>query len=121
MEVVKEFDCSIISGLRGEQEQNELFRQGLSQKRWPNSKHNFCDSRETSESPEQTAISLAVDAAPYPINWSDKELFVLFGGYVLATGTRLSHPIRWGGDWNRDFRVKDENFRDLGHFELMEV
>jgi peptidoglycan L-alanyl-D-glutamate endopeptidase CwlK len=26
--------------------------------------------------------------------------------------------VRWGGDWDHDGKSKDEQFLDLGHFEL---
>ena len=28
--------------------------------------------------------------------------------------------IRWGGDWNGDFNLKNQNFYDLPHFEVEE-
>ena len=28
--------------------------------------------------------------------------------------------IRWGGDWDMDTQVKDNNFDDLPHFEIKE-
>jgi hypothetical protein len=29
--------------------------------------------------------------------------------------------IRWGGDWNGDWKVKDNHFDDLPHFELIVI
>lgn len=105
-DVVKEFDISIISGRRNEEEQNELFRQGLSQRHWPDSSHNLYP------------LSRAVDIAPYPIDWEDRERFVYMAGYVMGVAVKHNVKLIWGGDWNRNFQVKDEHFRDLGHFEL---
>lgn len=105
-EVIKEFDCSILEGNRNEKRQNELYRSNKSQVQYPNSKHNSLPSN-------------AVDAAPYPIDWSDRERFSYFAGYVKAKAESLGIRIRWGGDWDGDWQVRDNNFDDLAHFELI--
>jgi len=104
-EVVMHFDCAVITGHRGEADQNEAFDDGKSHLRWPNGKHNKSPSR-------------AVDVAPYPINWNDTARFYYFGGYVLGVAQGLGIRIRWGGDWDSDREVKDQTFNDLVHFEL---
>lgn len=83
-EVVKEFDCSVLCGRRTKEEQNRLYDEGRSRARYPQSRHNFCP-------------SLAVDVAPYPIDWNDKERFYYFGGFVKGVASRLGIPVRWGG------------------------
>ena len=55
-EVVKHFDCSVLVGFRGKDEQNSAYKNGYSKVKWPNGKHN-------------SNPSFAVDVAPYPINW----------------------------------------------------
>jgi peptidoglycan L-alanyl-D-glutamate endopeptidase CwlK len=111
-EVVKDFDCTIITGHRDRVTQNRMVEQGKSQVRWPNSRHNS----EPSE---------AVDVAPYPIDWQDRERFHYFAGFVMGTAARLNaegrmtHGLRWGGDWDMDTQVNDNNFDDLVHFELV--
>jgi peptidoglycan LD-endopeptidase CwlK len=104
-EVIKRFDCSILQGHRGEQEQNEKYRIGLSRVQYPNSKHNSSPSR-------------AVDLAPYPIDWNDRERFSYFAGYVLGISSSMEISLRWGGDWNKDTQINNNNFDDLPHFEL---
>jgi peptidoglycan L-alanyl-D-glutamate endopeptidase CwlK len=32
---------------------------------------------------------------------------------------RISHRLRWGGDWDMDTKVSDNDFDDLVHFELV--
>ncbi len=103
--VVEDFDCSIIDGHRGEERQDLYYDSGASQLRWPDSKHN-------------TFPSLAVDAAPYPVNWDDVDRFHLFAGFVLGIASEMGVVVVWGGDWNNDTEVRDERFRDLAHFEL---
>jgi len=104
-EVIKEYDCRILVGHRREEQQNEMFRQGLSKLEWPYSKHNVNP-------------SLAVDVAPYPIDWGNMKRFYHFGGYVQGVARKLDVVIRWGGDWDSDFDLDDQTFMDLVHFEL---
>ena len=103
-EVVKHFDCKVLEGHRSKERQAVLYASGASKVRW--SKHNY-------------KPSLAVDVAPYPINWNDTERFYLFGGYVLGIADMMHVPLRWGGDWDGDKDVHDQNFMDLVHFELL--
>ena len=104
-EVVKNFDCTVIEGHRIKERQNKLFDEGKSKLKYPKGKHNASPSN-------------AVDVAPYPIDWNDRERFTYFAGYVLGVAYRMGVNIRWGGDWDMDTQVKDNNFDDLPHFEL---
>ena len=38
--VIASYDCTILTGYRGEGEQNEAFRQGHSKVKFPDSRHN---------------------------------------------------------------------------------
>ena len=113
--VVKDIDCTVLEGHRGEQAQNEYFKSGASKVQWPDGKHNTYPSR-------------AVDVSPYPIpeNWGDHpdpkviSRFYYFAGYVLATAKALDIKIRWGGDWDGDHQFRDQTFDDLVHFEEAE-
>ena len=104
-EVVKHFDCSVLCGHRGEEEQNKAYKAGNSQKQFPHGKHNKLPSN-------------AVDVAPYPIDWDDRERFQYFAGFVLGTAKQLNINIRYGGDWDGDNDLKDNDFDDLVHFEI---
>ena len=106
-EVVKGFDCTIIEGHRGQKKQDEAYNKGNSKVKFPNGKHN--------KSP-----SLAVDVAPYPIDWRDRDRFEFFAGYVLGIASQMGIKIRWGGDWDMDTKTKDNKFDDLVHFEIKE-
>ncbi len=101
-EVVKGFDCTILEGGRTPERQAELVAQGKSKTK--HSKH---------------IDGLAIDVAPYPIDWKDRERFHYFGGYVLGVASRMGIKLRWGGDWDMDTQVKNNNFDDLVHFELV--
>jgi hypothetical protein len=105
--LIEYFDHTILCGHRDEEAQTEAYESGHSTKPWPESKHNIYP-------------SVAVDAAPYPIDWNDRERFSYFAGQVMATARELGVKLRWGGDWDMDTEVADNGFDDLVHFELAE-
>jgi peptidoglycan L-alanyl-D-glutamate endopeptidase CwlK len=113
-EVVRLFDCSVLEGHRDEDRQTMLFQKGLSQVEWPDGKHN-------------PTPSMAMDIAPYPINWDDEGRFYFFAGYLscvaasLLEAGKITHLVRWGGDWDRDRHMDDQDFNDLCHFELISL
>ena len=100
------FDFTVIWGHRGEAAQIKAFETGHSEKKFGGSKHNVIP-------------SLAVDIAPYPIDWEDRERFIYLGGIVRALAYEMGIPLRWGGDWDSDGHIKDHKLQDLGHFELV--
>ncbi len=103
--VIAHFDHTILCGHRGREQQDKAFRTRRTKVQYPDSKHN-------------SLPSLAVDAAPYPVNWNDRERFHLFAGFVLGTARAMGVDLRWGGDWDQDTEVADNGFDDLPHFEL---
>lgn len=103
--VVEGWDCTIVTGYRGEKAQNAAYKAKRSKLKWPRGRHNALPSR-------------AVDVAPWPLDWHDTPRFYAFGGYVLGVAAVLGIPIRWGGDWDGDRDLKDQKFNDLVHFEL---
>lgn len=109
--VLMNFDHTIIEGHRDEDRQNQLKKEGKSKLGWPKSKHN-------------PYPSMAVDVAPYPIDWKDRERFTYFAGYVQGIARMLynmeltEHLLRWGGDWSNDTILSDNKFDDLVHWEL---
>lgn len=106
-EVIKHWDCQILEGHRGKEAQNKAFREGNSKLQWPKGKHNKLP-------------SLAVDVAPYSIDWKDTQRFIYFAGFVKGVAATLGIKLRYGGDWDSDTQMTDENFRDLVHFEIIE-
>lgn len=111
-EVIKTFDCIILEGFRDEKAQEEAFKAGNTQLHWPNGNHN-------------TLPSYAVDVSPYPVQWNNVSRFYWFAGYVMGIAQKLydegkiTHLIRYGGDWDKDKDITDNNFNDLVHFELV--
>ncbi|MCP4482089.1 MAG: M15 family metallopeptidase [bacterium] len=94
-------DFTIICGHRGKELQNEAFKNGKSKLKYPKSKHNG-------------KPSLAVDIAPYPIDWNDKYRFEMLAMLILKIAQETpmgKYKIQWGGHWYK--------FKDLPHFELV--
>lgn len=97
-EAIKHFDFSIIDGHRDMEAQNKYFNDGVSQVRWPNSKHNSFPSR-------------AVDIVPYPGGFDNpNSTFDRMATYVLQAANDLGVRLDWGGHW--------KNLQDYPHFEL---
>jgi len=110
-EVIRHYNCAVITGRRGKEEQDQAYHEGRSKLEYPHSKHN-------------RKPSWGIDVVPWfsdllHIRWDDREAFYFFGGFVLGTAAKLGIKIRWGGDWDRDKELHDQNFFDLPHFELI--
>lgn len=97
-------DFTVIYGFRNNVIQDQLFREGKSQKRGGQSVHNVWPSE-------------GVDVAPYPIDWEDIDRFIALGGVMMGIARCLNIPLRWGGDWDGDWNFKEERFRDFCHLE----
>lgn len=102
-------DISLISGHRGEEEQNTLFAEGKSTLEYPQSKHN-------------SYPSMAVDLQPYPYPTSERKLWGALG-WIAGNAVRIAREegatLRWGGDWNRNGDLTDQTFDDLFHLEIV--
>lgn len=126
-EVVKSYpyDCSILTGHRGKEEQDKAVAEGRSKTPWPTGNHNAMPSN-------------AVDACPSPYQFPEEEdrKKALAGDkealarYVIATGAlyhmagyimRVSQDqglkTRWGGAWDGKLN-KPGQFMDLDHWEI---
>ena len=93
--VIEHVDCSILEGHRSIERQQELFEAGKSQVR--KGRHNDFP-------------SLAVDVAPYPIDWDDHLRWRDFANFVKGYAASLDIPVEWGGDW--------KSFKDRPHWQL---
>ena len=100
-ELVKIMDVTIIEGLRSEQRQEKLLKEGSTKTKF--SKH---------------ITGKAVDLAPYPIDWNDRDRFHYMGGMIRGIAKQLNVNVRWGGDWDSDGETKDNRFDDLVHVEI---
>lgn len=128
------FECTIVTGHRGEAEQTEHYEAGRSKVPFPNSKHNVEPSLATDAAPYDT-VEKRIPEAALPafykkLSAKDKEAFQVyvkemgqfyfFAGAVQAVANSINVPLRWGGDWDGDGNFEDQTFDDLWHFELIE-
>lgn len=101
-------DISLTCGHRTQKEQNEAFDNNFSKLRWPHGKHNQLP-------------SIAVDLQPYPMPENNFKLAQGLGyivGRMIQMAAADGIELRWGGDWDRDGDVTDQNFDDLFHVEI---
>ena len=89
--VIKCFDFTVLYGYRDKKEQNKAFENGYSTKEYPHSKHNKYP-------------STAIDVAPYPIDWNDRERFTYLAGMIKGIAfemgmvfynSRFSYPFEY--------------------------
>tara|TARA_R110000782_G_scaffold146133_1_gene238869 strand:+ start:882 stop:1322 length:441 start_codon:yes stop_codon:yes gene_type:complete len=119
-EAIKIFDFTVLEGKRTSERQIQLFNTGKSKLDGVTkiSKHQVTKSN---------PYSKAVDLLPYPVNWKDAKRFFFLAGIMkgvalkLLEEGRITHKLRWGGDWDSDNDFKDQSFNDLPHFELMPI
>tara|TARA_Y100000401_G_scaffold30872_1_gene22555 strand:+ start:197 stop:577 length:381 start_codon:yes stop_codon:yes gene_type:complete len=102
-ELIKIMDVTIIEGLRSKQRQEILLKEGKTKTKF--SKH---------------IEGKAVDLAPYPIDWEDRDRFHYMGGMIRGIAKQLNINVRWGGDWDSDGETRDNRFDDLVHVEIRE-
>jgi len=100
------FPYQVAVAHRGEEAQNKAHAEGKSDKEWPDSNHN-------------TIPATAVDLVPDPLDYKDRERFVWMAGLMMGFAFKRGIKLRWGGDFNRNWKIRDEKLQDLTHFELI--
>ena len=105
--LIQIMDVTIIEGVRTPERQAQLVAKGLS--KTLDSKHLV----------QPDGLSHAVDVAPFPIDWNDRERFVHMQGMIKAIAHMLGIKIRSGLDWDMDNDLKEHKFSDSPHFELI--
>ena len=104
-ELIKQYDFCVLEGYRGPAAQQAAFEKGKSRLHFPHSAHNKYP-------------SLAVDIAPYPLDWQDKkrfaELIIRFDTLAncLRQNGRISSEFIYGGYW--------PTLQDWPHIEIKE-
>lgn len=114
-EVIKEVDITILYGHRTIEEQKKLYAFGRTE---AGKIVTNCDGVNV-KSKHNTFPSLAIDIAPYPLDWNNIERFKQVAEIVKRNWNELkadgivNGELYWGGDW--------QNLRDYPHFELLYV
>jgi len=103
--LIKIMDVTVIEGVRSAKTQAKYFKDGKSKIDGVSKK-------------SQHQKGKAVDIAPYPIDWNDRDRLHLMGGMLRGIGLLLNYKLRWGGDWDSDGVTKDNKFDDLVHIEI---
>lgn len=104
-EVIKKIDFTVIEGARSKQTQDEYYAKGTSKVKYPNSYHNTKKTLiiEKHQPEKSSECSLAIDIAPYPINWENMDRFVELSRYVKEAAEKHNIPLDWGYDlWEWD-------------------
>lgn len=118
---IEYLDFTVLYGHRTKEEQTAIYAQGrttpgaiVTNTPWPKSKHN-------------SYPSMAIDVAPYPIDWNDLARFDYLAGRILQIADEMiekgeiTHKLVWGHDWDSDNDLKDTHFIDRPHFELRKL
>lgn len=102
-----DFGVAWCGGFRTPEEQNQLFKDGYSQKDGYEklSRHQFGD-----------AVDLQVYVGGAVVQ--NEKMQYIVAGVMFACASELDIKIRFGGDWNMNGDVRDNKFNDLYHFEL---
>lgn len=115
-------DMTIIFGRRTPSEQFKLFKKGRIYRtigKWvitDKSKIVTYKDGYKKRSRHNYKPSLAVDVAPYPIDWKNINEFFYLAGHIMAVAKKLyaiggiDNKLEWGGRWRR--------FKDYPHFQL---
>jgi len=94
---IEVYDFTILEGYRSPEKQLIMHSQGVSKALPGQSPHNY-------------QPALAVDIAPWPIDWEDKGRFYELAGVIKACAAYEGVDIEWGGNW--------KSFLDMPHFQL---
>ncbi len=115
--VIQQFDCSILEGYRSNELQAQYFRDKLSKKRAGTSLHN--------RTPSMAWHALPwFDTKPH-VDWKHTSSMYHLAGYIRGVAAEMllageiTHAVRYGGDWDRDFDVRERQWQDLAHYELV--
>ena len=104
-ELIKQYDFAVLCGQRTKAEQDAAFKTGNSRLKYPQSKHN-------------SKPSLAVDIAPYPIDWGNlarfREMIFRFDALAKLMQERgeIESEFEYGADWS--------HLKDYPHIEIKE-
>ena len=116
---LKVIDVSLICGQRGAEAQAKAFYEKKSKLPWPLSSHNR--TADPSLDRWEYEIVDAVDVAPYPSLFSDREQVIFMAGIIQGIADEIGINIRIGADWNSDgvLNNKKGDFFDGFHIELV--
>lgn len=121
-EAIKSYDFTVLYGNRSVEEQFELYKKGRelqSDGTWKKVGSTVTElDGKIKKSKHNYSPSLAVDIAPYPIDWNNIQRFKDMAKVVLQCAKNLNIKVIWGADWDMDGNIEEHKFKDFPHFEL---
>jgi hypothetical protein len=129
-EGIKTYDFTVLGGFRSPAEQFRIFKVGreLVRGKWiVRDKGKILTWLDGFEKISEHNIepAEAVDVAPYPIDWKKLERFVFLAGFLVGLSRRLKaegrigRALGWGGDFDRDLDLDDQELKDYDHLFLI--
>lgn len=112
--VLEHVDVGVIYGHRGEETQNELYNQGASQLKFPESKHNAYPSNAV----DLVIYVRGVGYIDEKVSRKYRSYYGFLAGLIYGYCSNKGYKCRWGGDWNTNGNFEDQKFDDLMHFEI---
>lgn len=102
-------DFGIAEGHRSDEDQMRYFREGKSK----------CDGV-TTKSKHQSNPSKAVDIFGWVDGKMNYEVHVMcfLAGIIICIAKELEIDVRWGGNFDMDSDILEQNFNDLPHYEI---
>jgi len=121
-EAIKAYDFTVLYGNRSVDEQFELYKQGRqlqSDGTWKKIGSTVTElDGKIKKSKHNYSPSLAVDIAPYPIDWNNIQRFKDMAKVVLQCAKNLNIKVVWGADWDMDGNIEEHKFKDFPHFQI---
>lgn len=111
-EAIKSFDITVICGNRSIEEQQKLYSIGRVKKgdEWETTGRTVTNIDGINKRSKHNYVpSLAIDIAPYPIDWEDIDRFNTMVQIVKNASIKVGVKIECGADWK---------MRDYPHFQL---
>lgn len=102
-----DFGIAYQGGHRTAEEQNQLFKDGFSQR----------DGYEK-QSNHQTGNAIDINVFVDSKMIENKEMLCVVAGVFFACAAEMGIKIRWGLDWNQNGDIRDNKFNDQYHIEL---
>ena len=100
---IEDYPILAVEGLRSQDRQGYLYAIGRS---WTRSGAHVA--------------GRAMDLVPAHTRWADDGNLLMLAGLVIGAARAFDYPIRWGGDWDRDWKLNREHQWDAAHFELID-
>jgi peptidoglycan L-alanyl-D-glutamate endopeptidase CwlK len=113
MELIKDFDFSVIHTYRTPEEQMNIYKKGRTyrENKWVKTGVTFTNmDGKVKKSYHNYLPSYAMDLYPFPLDLKDIKRFKEMGARVKQIAKDLNIPIEWGGEW--------KTLKDWGHFQI---